>query len=219
MLPTNHACVHETVSSGVPIHCWRWYFTNRSLPWASENGRRFHYWIQLLKDGHFPAEQLFASVYRHLWSTVLGKPQAIVTVPPSKQFKIRPEYPLSRCADIAAGMGAGVHLRHHLRRIESLPSCVSDNSSRDFLKQRASMRVESDVEDDTESIVIIDDVRTSGSTLAAAIELVRQHHPQARINALTFGQTQRTGSTPFPEIPSFPESRAVSSEQIEQFMQ
>jgi len=218
MASTNHTCVHATIVDGVPVHGWRWYFTYRSLPWASENGRSFHQWIQLLKKGHAPAERLFANVYRSLWGELLEEPEAFVTVPPSVKYSQKPDYPLHRCAEIAASLGAGVHLKHHIKRKETLPKCVDDSSSRSFHKQRESMSIDEDAEPDYTSIAVIDDVRTSGSTLHAAIDLLRHHHPEARIIALAFGQTQATGSTPFPEEPNFQGLSNPSEEDLARFM-
>lgn len=204
--------------AGFQLFAWRWYFPNRALRWASENGRRFHYWIINLKKGEDRPKLLFARVLEYLWDEPLRRPHAIVVIPPAQSFERLQEYPLCSVADLAAGLGCGIHLKHLLKRVVTIPRAVDNSAMRNIGIQRMSMQVGGRVPARVKSVLLVDDICTSGATLEAGMSLLHEAYPRVELCALVFGKTNRTGSTPFPEEPAFPEPSGASAEDLSRFL-
>jgi predicted amidophosphoribosyltransferase len=214
-------CVdREEFDTGSQFLAWRWYFITSALPWASQNGQWFHHWILKLKPGndHEPSKQLFARVLRHLWNDPLETPDAIVVMPPSKCFDIVPDYPLISVADLAESLGCGIHLKHLVKRIKTIDRAVDNPAMRDIAVQQASMRVTESIPERVRSVLLVDDVWTSGATIRAARSLILDSYPGMKVSALAFGRRQATGSTPFPEDPVFPNPWETTVEDLGHFL-
>jgi len=94
---------------------------------------------------------------------------------------------------------------------------VDDAAARTIVFQKASMEVATTLPESIRSVVLIDDVFTSGATMKAAIELIHAAYPHLKIFGLAFGETQPTGSTPFPEVPVFPDLNVSSLNDLQSF--
>jgi len=186
---------------------FRWYFTNSALPWASENGERFHDWIIRLKNnnnGDNVVLNFFISILLSLLRNDdfgLGRPDIIISIPPSKSYEDNPSYSLNKIAKIVNEVYFGIKSDHHyLRRTKTIPS-----KSHNCFVHKDSMHVSGDLPENVESVLLIDDVMTTNATLKAAGSLISESYPHVQITRFAFGETQRTGSTSFPEVPEFPD--------------
>jgi hypothetical protein len=193
-------------------YSYRWYYPDRALRWASENGERFRANIISLKDGK-GSEMFFVSIlWMLLKSGRLGGPDAVVSIPPHKKFESCPTYAMANIAKACQETsGAKGDCSRLLRRVITLPK-----GTRDDERQKLSMKVTDDRPDPLNEILLIDDVVTSGSTMRAGASLLREAYPSARISCFAFGRTQPTGSTRFPDFPKFPKPEDINTESIVQ---
>tara|TARA_B100001964_G_scaffold109864_1_gene122817 strand:- start:252 stop:1115 length:864 start_codon:yes stop_codon:yes gene_type:complete len=184
---------------------YRWYFKVQALNWASQNGVHYHGWIIRLKNDsnngdftvHHFFEQILVDYIRHSDVDI----DLIISIPPSTSYKEHPSYPLASIAATVnkyCGFDNSGHYKHYIKRLSTI-----SKKTHSFDKNRTSMVVE-DLINCKKSILLIDDVMTTGSTLEAAASLISEKKPDVQILTFAFGKTQPTGSTPFPEEPKFP---------------
>jgi predicted amidophosphoribosyltransferase len=196
----------ERQARGATVYVsYRWYFPGRALAWSTTNGIRYHDWIRQLKSGKQTAIILFTRILDRLFKVKLEAPQAIIAVPPSQCFHERPTYPVAEIAKEIAQKHAIYDLSYSLRRVTTIPKVVDYPLMRSIETQMAYMDLIDIIPSKVKHVLIVDDITTSGATIDAAIKIVRLKRPDIRITAFAFGKTNQTGSTPFPEIPEFPD--------------
>lgn len=196
-----------------------WYFPVRALKWASTNGVHFHGWILRLKNdinsddviAHYFFALILLKYFNHLKYVDHCDIDLIISVPPSMSYEERSSYSLARVAEMVNKSCLGSKQYHHyIRRAITVSKDSSAKIKRNKYVQKASM-VADDLPDNIETVLLIDDVMTSGATLEAAAELISEANPDVQVLTFAFGKTQRTGSTPFPDEPEFPDASETNS--------
>ncbi|NOT25766.1 MAG: phosphoribosyltransferase [Acidobacteria bacterium] len=187
------------------VVAWRWYFPERALPWASTNGKRFHEWMSNLKSGSDVALTLFANVIARLCEDGLLRPDAIAATPSSQKYEIQTKHSVAALSSMVAQMLTVGDLNDLVRRTRTVPRAVARPGMRDEEVQFSSMQVSGPMPPNVGTILLLDDVLTSGSTARAAVRRIREMSATVQIDVLALGKTNATGSTQFPDVPAFPD--------------
>jgi len=185
------------------VTCWRWYYKKSAIAWASPNGKKFVQWIYALKDDSSTAAKLFAEVLLGVYRGLPNNPDLIVPIPPSSDYLSKPDYGLAEVSRIVSNKGCGRYVHHFIRRKYSVPKSSSDKTQKDYQTQKDSMEIGANPLQDPRSILIMDDIYTTGSHMNAVYDLVTERYPGIPICLFAFSKTQKTGSTPFPDEPAF----------------
>jgi predicted amidophosphoribosyltransferase len=170
---------------------YRMYPTREKERYADENNTRFRRLLLSLKDSNPAAIELFSSLLCLIYDDVLGGPSAIACVPSSsKSTPIRADA-LAKVAQAAVGKNLGViDGSSWLQRKYDVPSTRQDPSMRDYTKQFESIHcVNPSPGGAVSSILLVDDIRTSGQTMDACVDHLHAAFPAANITAFAFGHT------------------------------
>jgi predicted amidophosphoribosyltransferase len=202
--------VFRTKYKNVRYIAYRWYFPLKYLPWADSNGERFHHWILRLKNGDQSAIDLFKILLVKLLEMV-GEQDGIIAIPPHHSFRERPEYPLGEVAEYVSCMKKIKNTAYNIERIKTLKPVVEYPPNRDPNIQALSMELYP-LPEGIKSILLIDDVATSWSTMNGAAQTIKEVYPELSITCFAFGKTKRTRSSPFPANPKFPTVEQLTEE-------
>ena len=107
-------------------------------------------------------------------------------------------------AQVAERLTSATFVQDALIRKKPVRKSAWDASARDYGIQFDSLEADRTSLSDIASVIVVDDITTSGATMAAAINLILNCNPSISLTAFTFGKTKQTGSTSFPEDPEFP---------------
>jgi predicted amidophosphoribosyltransferase len=198
-----------------PVHRWkcpddpsaefmafRWYIPSRALGQATENARRFHWWILALKNGNREAREFAVWLLEHHLPP-LSSARLVISAPTSRKSETGTAFPLFKVAD-AFVRRFGLAAALPILRAQAVPSAVDSSEMRAPGVQLETMHLPKRRPAAAPVILVIDDVTTSGATLEACRLLVRGAYPTAWIILFAFGKTRGAGNTAFPEDPAFP---------------
>jgi predicted amidophosphoribosyltransferase len=191
---------------------YRDYVTHADLQGADENAQALHHLLLALKAGDVHAITFFSRLLEIVFDHVLGKVDLITCVPGHDKTPATRTDPLACLVEHVAGRRACLDGKSILQRKVALLRAHQDPRSRDFTRQVNSIKAGPlACRLDVRRILIIDDIYTSGKTMAACYSHLRRRWPTAQFIGFAFGRTNRTSTVGWPRIPVFPKSGDLPS--------
>lgn len=183
---------------------YRTYPNEERLGFADENRLRYRRLLFDLKAKNDFAVQLLASLLCLVYDDLLGGPDAIACVPTSSKSKATRDDAIALLAQTAVSLGLGaLDGSSWLRRTKDVPKAHEDPAMRKFAKQHETIKcVPGKSLPALKHILLIDDICTTGQTMEACVERLRETFPKAEITAFAFGYTGWVDESPC--VPDFP---------------
>ncbi len=170
------------------------------------HSKAFRNLIQGLKDGAAGPIQYFGGLLDLIFDEVIQDVDLIACVPGSKKTNAVRNDPIARIIreniTEAREVLDGTSL---LQRLYDVPKAHEDRTMRSYAKQlesigRSGVRPAGPVT----TILLIDDVYTSGATMAACHKRLKEAYPAAEVIGFAFGVTPYRAKKQSPAIPQFP---------------
>jgi hypothetical protein len=186
---------------------YRTYPTAVRAGYADRNLSRFRRLLLRLKEGTAGALELFSGLLCLIYDDLLDSPDAIACVPSSGKSGLVRDDPLALMVQMAVLKGIGaVDGSSWLLRTESVAPAHKDNAMRDYRKQLETIACNAAaLPGSIESILLVDDIRTSGSTMDACVDRLKEAFPAATITGFAFGYTDWVPDQS-PCMPDWPEA-------------
>lgn len=175
--------------------------------YADANRMRYRRLLFALKKNDPDAISLFTSLLCLIFDDVIGGPDAIACVPPSSQSAALRDDAMALVARKAVEKDLGViDGSSWLKRTQTVPKAHQDSSMRSFEKQYATIACTAgSLAVEPKSIVVIDDICTSGTTMQACVTRLREQFPNAKVTGFAFGYTGWVNESP--SVPEFPDEK------------
>lgn len=202
----------------VPIYGYRWYYP-RNVRFLkkqkfSENGKNYSNCINTLKLGDYESIHFFGTllkriIYENNWYDL---PLFLFPLPPHDASPSSKDYPLAKVRKAAYwteymnNYYSQTNLIQKIlypRRVKTLSDDWSSRKELTVEEIKNTMEINTKININKFRILIIDDVFTTGKTIQACIEIVKESFSSAEIIALAFGKTQNNDNVFFPEEPVF----------------
>jgi DNA processing protein len=152
------------------VSLWE-YVPNADMGRASGHQQTWHKKILAVKNQNPGAIRSTAERLSKLW-WLLGNPDTIVVVPSSDSNN--QESGIGKVAEQLSKLTGASYLKGALKRVVTLPRCVSNPSSRNRDKQRASMTFMAlTSRGSTKRVILLDDIYTTGSTMGAGLDTIK----------------------------------------------
>lgn len=184
---------------------YRTYPNRDRVGYADANRIRYRRLLFDLKKSDPFAVDVFASLLCLLYDEMLGGPDAIACVPTSSRSNANRDDANALVARKAIESGLGViDGSSWLKRTRDVPKAHQDSSMRTIEKQLETISYAPERDHlKPFHILVIDDICTSGSTMMACAERLREQFPGAKITGFCFGYTGWVDSSP--KVPQFPD--------------
>lgn len=203
---TSYVLPAESGSTGtLSVIGYRDYVNSHDAVGADGNLRNFRRLIRAFKNQNGSARCYLKTLIKGIFGNVSGKVDLITCVPGHKKT---PKKRVDSLARICGSLAKTQNCRNGgslLMRTTDVNSCHEDSRMRSFDRQFSSIKARKlrDPEGITK-ILIIDDIYTSGHTMAACFAHLRNKFPRARITGFVFGMTTSRPRDPWPQSPEFP---------------
>ena len=207
---------NKKLPNGVPYRVigYREYPTQAKVWYADENLKNFRNLLFRLKEGNTGAIGYFLALLCMIYDEVLDGPQLIACVPGSKGTDTQRSDPLALVARQAAKELDVLDGASLLQRTHDVPKAHEHKEMRCYPKQLESITCGSvNLKNIPKSILIIDDIYTSGVTMGACCLRIHEAFPEAKLTVFAFGRTPDFLETPSPVIPAFP-SKTLSEDEL-----
>jgi predicted amidophosphoribosyltransferase len=188
---------------------YRTYANADRLGFADRNCQRFRRLLLDLKEGDLLAIELFAVLLGMIFDEVLASPTAVLCVPCSRESEPTRHDPVARVVRTMIEMGVEARDGSSwLQRTKTVPRAHDPTSGmRSVEKQMESIACVLPTDQTIpRSVVIIDDIYTSGSTMIASAARVRERLPNTEVLGFAFGRTAFVPENS-PRVPVFPAPR------------
>ncbi len=184
---------------------YRDYVDYRNAGDADENLKRFRQLLLSFKDNDANALHYFLGLLEIIFEKVIGRVDLITCVPGhEKTPRVRID-PLARLVEQVAKKMKCRNGSSVLQRTVSQPPAHQDPRQRSFARQFESIHAEKVPRDhDIERILIIDDIYSSGKSMAACYSHLRHRFASAEVVGFAFGRTTSTPMVRWPQTPDFP---------------
>jgi len=191
---------------------YREYVKTAHLRDADPNAKRFHQVLMAFKDGDAYAISYLASLLVVVFDKIIGNIDLIVCVPGHEKTSMTRTDPLASLVGQVANPRKCLDGGSILQRQVSLPRAHQDPRPRDFKRQFDSIAAqELALSRAIKRILIVDDVYSSGKTMAACYSHLKSRWPFAEVVGFAFGRTTDTPMIRWPQIPLFPTRADLSS--------
>ena len=206
-----YRCVHNKIyrtpnGYRFGIKGYRQYPPSTKSRFVDANGDNFRRLLLSLKDGNGFSIKLFAQLLAAIYDECLGGPEAVVCVPPSKETEGTRRDPMATLVRSLGMVGLSViDGSNWLRRTTSIVPCHESNLYRDSVKQAANIAcVIPKRYQGVKSVLVLDDICTSGSSITGSVSRIREELPEAKIIGFAFGYTPFYVESTTYATPEFP---------------
>jgi len=204
-------CQHKEENSRSPndepftVIGYRDYVTTQIARKADENLRRFRDLLLGFKDGDEFAASYLTSLLDVVFEKIIGNVDLITCIPGHQATTGVRTDPLADLVERIAPYKDCQNGNSILQRKFTVSQAHTDPRPRDFGRQFDSI-VASEVPDSKSirRVLIIDDVYSSGKTMAACYSHLRQQLPEADFIGFAFGRTSDPPMIRWPKTPEFP---------------
>lgn len=196
------------------IQGYRQYPPSNKSRFVDANGDNFRRLLLSLKNGNGFSIKLFAQLLAVIYDECLGGPEAVVCVPPSKETEGTRGDSIATVVRSLKILGLGViDGSNWLRRTTSIVPCHESNLYRDAEKQAANIAcVIPKRYQGVKSVLVLDDICTSGSSITGSVSRIREELPEAKITGFAFGYTPYYVESSTYATPEFPTSYGKTSD-------
>lgn len=190
---------------------YREYVKTSNLRDADPNAQNFHHLLLSFKDGDEDAGKYFTGLLKIMFDKLIEKVDLIACVPGHEKTPTKRSDPLATLVSQVANARKCLDGGSVLQRKISLPRAHLDLRPRDFTRQFESIAVgEPSRARSIERILIIDDVYSSGKTMAACCSHLKSKWPSAEVVGFAFGRTTEAPMVRWPQMPAFPRRADLS---------
>jgi hypoxanthine phosphoribosyltransferase len=180
---------------------------------SDENLKNFRDLLLALKDDDKEAIEYFAELFCIIAEKVVGELDLIACVPGHEETEATRTDSMAMLARLCAeklGLRDGSSV---LRRVATVDSCHENRGMRKYAIQFNSIAAQKPAGfHSVKKILLMDDVYTSGTTMAACYSHLKKQFPRAKITGFAFGMTTSHPHEPWPQTPQFPRPEELANE-------